>query len=708
MAAPQKTSSYFRPLLRLGERIQSFLSPKSATATGKGKTHITPKKQDKKADSMVMPVLNPYNFYRYYIPQYAGVLYRHKQLGNFTIWAFSELLRTIYYPVLQYQFLLWDQAIIMRNPVTELFPIFVGAIALGKFISTCSQYLQSNLLCSTKDSINKMLLVESVHTNKGADIIDKDNKKTSSNPLDVNAKYSYMANYIQNIGSMCLMAVISPFALMPTMYSIVHYDLIVPAVYTVIGCGLITAMANRISRFSSHYINDIAVAQSDIRNVIDKVSNNGYHNHPNARAISKGKTLHLVNSLKVSRVKYNQVESFIDLVGKLMLDVCKPIIGALLIYPTYLAGKITLEYYTLLVATLSSIPVFFSRYITSNTGLHILQQGATVMKHFDKNYLDQTKDITTAVQRLPSHYSGNVKYNYSSDNLTLKSTNITLRQPYIHDSVCKIDLVPKHSVVMGVNGIGKSTLFKILDSSHPSVTDPSSLKPVIVSITQHEIANLEGDNIIVALLKFWPFSLPVPEPNFKKPFQEHLTEQSTIIDGNGNSIDKEHLLEDIWKFLCQIEYNVTYRLDTPKEERLEKLLAIRLGGSSLSGGQNSLILLAIGLTIAKHASQKNPVLVLLDELRAAVDERKRALFTKCIQAFLKGKPHINTLEIIHDSYSVLSLLDNYSATSCCIVSKDKNNCTIVKQMYDSAAVKSDPDFLHLTGQDVDTKLAVKL
>ena len=102
------------------------------------------------------------------------------------------------------------------------------------------------------------------------------------------------------------------------------------------------------------------------------------------------------------------------------------------------------------------------------------------------------------------------------------------------------------------------------------------------------------------------------------------------------------------------------------------------------------------------------MLVLLDELRAAVDERKRALFTRCIQGFLKDRPHVNTLEIIHDSFSVISLLDNYPDTSCCIVSKDKDKCTIVKQMYDSSAVKNDPDFLHLTGQDVAIKPTVKL
>ncbi len=647
----------------------------------------SPSKSNSRID---MPPLNPINFYYYYIPQYAKVLYRHKQIAYFTAWAFSELVRTLYYPVLQYHFMLWDQTIFDRNPITELLPVFIGAVTLGNFIDTCSDYLRRQLRFNTKDSINQSLLVECIHTNKGADIIGKDNKRSYTNPMDVNAKYSYMSHYIENIGSLCLMAVISPFTMIPTLYSIVQHELLLAAAYTVAGCGILTYLANLISKHSSYYINDIAIAQSDTRNLIEQLSENGHHNHPNARAVSRENTKHLVKSLSVSRRKYNQVESFVDLVSSSMIDLCKAIIGGVLIYPSFYAKKITLEHYTFLVATLSSIPNMFSRYISSNTGLNVLQQGASVMNHFEKRYLDETKTRNTAEKRLPSYYSGSLKYNYTTtDKPRLSSVGVTISQENTKSSTLDVDLSRQHLVVMGANGAGKSTFFRIIDGSYPRDVDNQSKPPICVSVAQSE--NLEGDDLVVAMCKFWPFDVPLPKVPAGDNYKQALSHKIEFTDYHGKSLDKQALLDSICETLYALEFQHSNSAAEIKNNLCDKPL------TGLSGGEKSLILFALVSTIVKYASHDSPTLVLMDEIRAPIDERRKAIMSDLIHNLLDKHKHVYVAEIIHDSKIVQDTMKDHSNnTSCAIVSRDGNKISI-EQMNDYNDVLQNTCFRSLTG-----------
>ncbi len=638
--------------------LPSISAKQAPSSTYKPSQSINQDIQDDLDHNYGMPPLNFYNFYRYYIPQYLNIVYTHKQVPRFILWSLLLLLQNIIYPIISFQIVEWDQAIFTMSPfASNMLPALLGALVLDRLVDMLVDIAESDFLTRLKDSVNKKLLVNSIHTKKGIDILIQDSQPNKTNPLpDIGSKYTYMSNYIENIGSLTLFAVASPFVFIPTIYAVYIYNLAIPALCTGLVSGLVCLIGTYISSNTSTYDNRIQVQQQQVRSNLEALALNGQHGRPNSLYISKQYTGYLTSNITATRSILFRIKSFIYFLSEAVRALSKPIIGILFFYTPYRLGKMSLKHYTLLTATLGAIPKACSVYMASNNGLKSVRQGAGVYNRFKDNYIAAVENKPN--ERLPSYYEGEVEHVHKGNRIYSVKTKIRRNNRDYAEYNIQLD-DRNYLAIMGPNGCGKSTALKLLDGTHPATLATES-RSTVISIAQKEALPefVKSGCIYACLLHLWPTALA------HDAHQENLTAASYVAslshtqfrDNKDNIIDKNDLLDHATNLLLDLGYKSFKDAELLKDY----LQTPGLLASGQSGGEQNLLLFAFGLTVAKFCAPNSPTLLILDELRAPLDPLKKAKITNSLSDFIKNKDnnYVSVFEVLHDHECVRDMLQH--------------------------------------------------
>ena len=605
-----------------------------------------------------VPLFTPFSFYTYYLPQYFAMVYRHKQLLRFFLWAILQLASHFYFPIVQYQIMLWDQATSTQAPLMTLLPMFAvtqaGSILLDGLCSLAKESYQIQLKNAFYTSLNK-----SIFSPLGADIVFKDTTNMSEEmPLNIIDKAYLLNQYIENLSGLLVLAVMAPIFIAPTVITIIQTNLAIPAVYITIVCSIFAYLGNEIGKFKSDYSSKILVSQTNFRLNLESVAYHSNHKSPNALPVNNEFSQALSDNLTSNRLKMTFIEQLIGLTASVINEFSKPIINIMFLYPKYLAKIINLDTHTNLLTALCRIPMIVTGYVSSNNGVRELRRGAGVLKHLTSDYLDKATPATRN-NRLESTFSSKAAIDSDKLSVDIKKNNSPFSS--LSFSLGKT----RYYGIMGPNGCGKSTLLKSLDGTFPQCGDKLADHASVISISQQEqLPNYVSEgNAICTFLHLWPRTLSIPKSNKNNPsstYLKDLSEGTVFHNDQKQIIDKYSMITHMAKLLYTLDFS-NLRTENPKTQEKEivdyiinNFLLHR--NNKFSGGQINLYLLAASLTVAKFSSSST-VFLLLDEIRAPLDQSKSSLTTNLIHSFICENSNITIFEVLHQPEHAKNLLE---------------------------------------------------
>lgn len=623
-----------------------------------------------------VPVFTPFSFYTYYLPQYFAMVHRHKQLLRFCLWAILQVASHFYFPIVQYQIMLWDQATSTQSPLLVLLPMYAithaGSILLDELCDLAKESFQIQLKNAFYTSLNK-----SIFSPLGADIVHKDTLNMSDEmPLNIVDKAYLLNQYIENLSGLLVLAVMAPIFILPTVVTIIQTNLALPAFYITIVCSIFAYVGNEIGKIKSDYTSKILVSQTNFRMNLESVAYHSNHKSPNALPINSEFSQALSDNLTSNRLKMSLTERLVGLTASIIDNFSKPIINVMFLYPKYIANIINLDSHTNLLSALCRIPMIVTNYVSSNNGVREIRRGAGVLKHLTSDYLDKATP-STRNGRLDNTFSSKASITHEKLSVDIKKNNSLFSSlPFSLDTT-------KYYGIMGPNGCGKSTLLKSLDGTFPQTGDKLSDHASVISISQQELLPnyVTTGNAICTLLHLWPRILNIPTSDKTNPSSTYLTdlsENTVFHNDQKKTISKIEMINFMAELLYSLDFS-NLRSDNQKASKRDIIDYIINNyllheNNKFSGGQNNLYLLAASLTVAKFSSSSK-VFLFLDEIRAPLDPSKSSLTTDLIHTFLSNNPNVTIFEVLHQPEHASSLLEkNTTASPSNCVRILPNNC----------------------------------